>query len=771
MSTHWSPNPIFDSLLAVFALAAVLVGVTLLGMVAGVLLGRTTWPRSATLTALRAGVILLLLLAMLRYEKKTITRTPRPAVLLVLVDTSRSMKVRDAFNGRTRWQSLTKALDNARDSLRDLNENVEIKIYQFDADIEPVDFDGGDFQLADSPTGDQSAIGAALQSALRQQQGKHIAGVILLTDGAQRAPAERNIPPEQAARRMNAEQQPLYPVPFGRRLTKDVAIDRNLQVNESVFVKNELSIRGEVIIDGYTNQSIKVELLFESKKTGQMEVVDARTVRARDGGERIPVEFVYVPQEVGEFKIELRAEQQEDELVKSNNRQSRFVTVHGGGLNVLYIEGEIRSEQRFLRRSLDASPDIKVDYLLIDHRLRETAWPVDLSDRLKPGKYDAYIIGDLDSAALSTKDMKQLTKLVLDGRAGLMMLGGYHSFGPGGYGATPLAAALPVRMPLAPDGGSLERQRFGEPDRTDVHLAGPLKMRLATGRILPHAVTRLASDRAENAALWSKLPPLDGASKFAGVKSGAQVLLESDQGDPLLVTQSFGGRYVLAFAGDSTWKWCMDDYGAQHRRFWRQVVLYLVGSEEDTKGKVWIKLEQRKLGKMRRAQFTIGARSPSGDAIRDAEFSVQVTLPDKTRRPATLGLKGDEISGWFRETQQGGDYNIVVTASRDGKVYGTHAARFEVFGQDLETDNQAANPGKLARLAEMTKDAGGRVVTPEQLGALLKDLKDQPVEQIEQIERRRLGDLLWGSAGGLMFLFVVALLGVEWFLRKKWELV
>ena len=30
--------------------------------------------------------------------------------------------------------------------------------------------------------------------------------------------------------------------------------------------------------------------------------------------------------------------------------------------------------------------------------------------------------------------------------AGLVMLGGYHSLGPGGYAGTPLAAALPVEL-------------------------------------------------------------------------------------------------------------------------------------------------------------------------------------------------------------------------------------------------------------------------------------------------------------------------------------
>ena len=53
------------------------------------------------------------------------------------------------------------------------------------------------------------------------------------------------------------------------------------------------------------------------------------------------------------------------------------------------------------------------------------------------------------------------------------MIGGYHSFGPGGFRDTPLADVLPI------DIGPAQRQSFGEPLRKDVHLPGPVRMRPA----------------------------------------------------------------------------------------------------------------------------------------------------------------------------------------------------------------------------------------------------------------------------------------------------
>ena len=52
----------------------------------------------------------------------------------------------------------------------------------------------------------------------------------------------------------------------------------------------------------------------------------------------------------------------------TNNELSTFVTVLKGGVNVLYLEGALRVDSKFLLRSLDASPDIKVDFVRLDPR-------------------------------------------------------------------------------------------------------------------------------------------------------------------------------------------------------------------------------------------------------------------------------------------------------------------------------------------------------------------------------------------------------------------
>ena len=36
----------------------------------------------------------------------------------------------------------------------------------------------------------------------------------------------------------------------------------------------------------------------------------------------------------------------------------------------------------------------------------------------------------------------------------------------------------------------------------------------------------------------------------------------------------------MAFAGDSTWHWWMHGFEAAHKRFWRQIVLWLARKDQ-----------------------------------------------------------------------------------------------------------------------------------------------------------------------------------------------
>jgi uncharacterized membrane protein len=409
---------------------------------------------------------------------------------------------------------------------------------------------------------------------------------------------------------------------------------------------------------------------------------------------------------------------------------------------------------------LAAHPDLHVDYEAINYDTPDR----DYRDRLRDAKYDVFLLGNVDSSALNARTWTEMAKAVERG-AGLAMLGGFHSFGPGGFLNTALKDVLPIEM------GRAERQNFGEAPADDLHVRPPLKMVPIPqrGSSAAHPILRM-KEGAANDALWRELPTLDGANRFdrLRLKDLAEVVAEGTDGSrtPLLVLSAFGEGRTAAFAVDSTWHWQMEGFGEIHRRFWRQFVLWLTKKDETAGERVWVRLDQRRYQQGSKVDFTLGADNPQGDPLKSAEFEVQVDKPDGTTETVRAARRGDEATGSFTATSLPGDYKIVVSARNNGESVGTATARFSVSDQDVELDQPAAEPLLLASLANLTAEAGGAGLAPEELPDLLEKLKARAEEFEEEIVATV---TLWDRWPTL--LAFVGLLSTEWFLRKRWGLV
>jgi hypothetical protein len=753
MNSQWFLNPVGGYGVALGLAVLLIVLLTLLGLPRH----RLTPRRRMALLGFRLAVIAMALFALLRPTLVYTTSKPRSATLVVLVDDSRSMAVADAVGGRSRWQMLRTAVEDSLPSLEDIAEHMEVKVYKFNADLQPVDLQHIGDQLAVSPAGEQTAIGAAIDEVLRREAGKRLAGLLLLSDGSQRAYAPRDLAPQGPVRRLADLGFPLYTFAFGQARGASQARDvilKDLVVNPTVYVKNELVAGATARVEGFGNQTLPVQMLLEGPD-GKMHVVASEQLTGGESGASVPVELATVPELPGEYKLTLRVPNQPGELVTTNNEASTFVTVLKGGIRVLYLEGALRVDQVYLRRSLDASQDIKVDFVRLDPR-DPAARPVDLAERFQFGKYDVYLIGDVDSSLLTPEEIAALAQVVRQG-AGLAMLGGFHTFGPGGYAETPLAELLPVQM------DARERQRPGEPLRSDVQVPGPLAIAPTTPLGQRHYLMGLGE--ADSASTWSKLPPLEGVNRLGPVKPGAQVLAAAGE-HPVLVVGEAGGR-VMAFAGDTTWRWWMEGFAPQHKRFWRQVILWLARKDEVGDGNVWVKLDSRRFERGSRVIFIAGARSAQGEELLDAKLTAEVTTPAGTKQTVPLIRQGERLVGAFDGARQPGDYAINITAvDSGGASLGSARARFLVFEQDLELDNAVADPSLLASLSAMTSSVGGKSLAPEELPKLLADIAAAPLEmEIESQEKITPWDT-WP-----FFLLFVVTISTEWYLRKKWGLV
>lgn len=726
---------------------------------------RPTPRRLWTLRALRLLATLLLIAALLRPTLVRIKTQPLDASLLILADGSLSMGVEDSLAGESRWQAMRQQLADASAPLAALAEQWDVRAYQFGASVEEIAIAEGELALGDAPDEESTALGAALDEVLQRGGGERLLGIILLSDGAQRALPPRDLAPLVAARRLAAENVPLYAATFGQPDSgdrADLAIE-DLVASDSAFVKTPTEVTGSLSVAGYPGQTLRVQLLWEDLASGEMNPVAASEIRTGPQSGLHPFRLEHTPTEPGEYKLTVQVAAADGELITTNNQRSTFITVRDGGVKVLYLVGAKRVggtpglEQRFIRSSLAASPDILVTRQVLDYRpLRRDLPPLD-----PQSPPDVVILDDLHSTALKTEAWRALAERVSSGM-GLAMLGGHHSFGPGGYRTTPLADVLPVVI------GPAENQRLDEPVRADVHVAGPLRIRPTEPLGAAHPILQIASGSKD---IWAELPKLDGANRFerTRLKPNAIVLAEAADAarHPLLVVGQAGRGRVLAFAGDTTWRWRLEGFGEAHRRLWRQAVLWLARKDDSTQNPVWLDLASRRISRGATLDFDVGVRGGAGSNPGDVKLTLAVTVDTPDGETITLTTEeATQLAQRFSQTGTPGDYKITAVAREGDEEIGTATARFSVPEQDLELDRPAAEPSLMAQLAATTSAAGGRSIAPEELPRLLEELAELEPELEEEVVARITYWDTWP-----FFLLLVGLLGVEWYLRKRWGLV
>lgn len=765
MST-FALEPIYGSLLFASLLVIATVAVTLW------VTPPTTDPwRRKVLIGLRLVAATVLILAVLRPSLIRSDNEAVQAVMVVALDTSKSMMLSDG-EGNSRLETQRIAFQELADGLVGLDEGLSLKVLAYDETTRgiaaPTPQVASEIAAELRATGRATDLTAALTASITTAEGQPIAGAVLFGDGTQTTNV-RGGDASQVARTLDSLGVPLWTVPIGRAAgegdARDVEI-ASLVDSDQWFSGNEVEVDFQVLTKGLAGIDVPVRLRLVAAD-GRSNEIAIRRAQSRGAADAISMQVRVVAPEPGAYQLIVEAETQDGEAITSNNQQMAFVDVRQGGGRVLYIEGELRQEYVFLRRSLRRFPDLDLVSRWIPSDTA-ASWPVQMPGTFQPDEYDVYILGDLPAAALGNQQLRGLADAV-DRGAGLVMLGGDNTFGGGGYQKTPIADVLPIQMST-------------RPQDTVETMDQPLQLSL----VRSHPITDLGGDRPDQ--VWESLPKQLGANRLGDIKvaPGIEVLLETKTSQPMLVVGSYGQGRVATVAFDSTHRWWREGQSEVHRRFWRQMILWLLSREDNADAEIRIDLDARR--------FATGA-SPGFRAIVDSPLAQgkpvdlvaeivsdngKVTKVDGVSRTAAgNGAAGNgaaasaSLQGTLPEMEPG-IYRLRVS-SGGGDLNGSATKRsssevaFQVVDQSLEMSRRTADPVFLQQLANQTEDQGGRSFEPSAMGELLETIAQRRKKaETPIIEKSRLGD--GPKTGWPMFLVFAIALSIEWFLRRRWNL-
>lgn len=753
-------EPIFGSVWP--ALAVMVFGGFLLFSVRPATGQVSTWRQKVLLTV-RGTALLLLVLSLLRPSFVRTDSRPTSASLVVLADASRSMTLTDGEGGN-RWESQAQFLKRLAPALEKLGDDLEISIYQYGKDASLISFDQLDDFLASAPEQRRTDLAEALRAALSGASGRPLSGVVMIGDGTSTVD-ESN--PAVVARTLSSLEVPLWTVPIGPQAgdsqARDVAVEQ-LPESYRVFSKNLFRVEAMIESRGMVGRDLPVTVSLVDTENRRSELA-RRVFVPSNPSESIVLDVELVAPKPGSYRLEVEAEAQQGESLTDNNQQVAFLDVREGGGRIYYLEGRPRIEQLFLRRALTESPDLEVTLQIAPET--KSNWPIDMGRAFAPGQYDVYVIGDVPAAAIGNDNLRELADVVERG-AGLMMIGGEQAFDAGGYYNSPLANVLPIATTAANSG------RRSNPASSMID--SPVSLRVRK----PHPITRFGTGSESN-KIWQELKPLQGANQFLGVKADptVEVLLESAEGQPMLVIGGYGAGRVSAFAGDTTWRWWRQGKDEIHRRFWRQMILWLLSRDAPEQDSVWVRLESRRFLRENPSAFYAGVESVE-ESANEYELKAEVIAADGTATQVPLaaepqtGPNGSDapLVGGVIPDLPGGVYRLRVSPkSKENLDAGVAPAEvlFQIVDLDVELSRPLAEVSRLQQLSALTADAGGRAFRPdevEQLISTINALRNRA--RLPVVEKYRLGE--GPFSGWLLMCSFTALLCGEWFLRKVWGL-
>ncbi len=205
---------------------------------------------------------------------------------------------------------------------------------------------------------------------------------------------------------------------------RDVAIEGLSAEHFDAFDKKELNIPLVVKAQGVQGQ--KIELTLKLRSSGKADrILASKELSATASNQALPQNIQIIAPEAGEYLLQadVKVGADANEQVTTNNQAIAFVTVREGGARILYLEGEPRTEQKFLKWSLNSSKDFVVDYAWVQEKDRKN-WPKDLSkapDGIDFSRYDVIILGDLDASAIATANHAAIRQRIASG-AGILLL-------------------------------------------------------------------------------------------------------------------------------------------------------------------------------------------------------------------------------------------------------------------------------------------------------------------------------------------------------------
>ena len=693
----------------------------------------------AVLVGLRLAALAVLLFCLVRPTLILKAAVPQQNFLGVLIDDSRSMAIADS-DGQARSTFIQNELNgpNAK-LLAALSERFVVRFFSFASSSNRV-ATAAELKYGGTAT----RVGQALDRARDELAGLPLAGLVMVTDGADTSDTAI----DESLASLKARSIPVFTVGVGQeRFAQDIQVTR-VETPRSVLKGTALVVDVVLSQTGYGGQTVPLTVEDDGR------IVSTQEVKLPADGESATAKIRFTANEAGARLFTFKIPTQSGEQVTQNNARDSLIQVNDRAEKVLYYEGEPRSELKFLRRAVEDDKNLQV--VSLDRTAENKFYRQGVSNRdeLIGGfpktreelfQYRAIILGSVEAAAFTPEQLRMLADFVSKRGGSLLMLGGRRAFAEGGWGGTPVGEVLPVVMAAA------NSKYF-----TEVSVR-PTR----AGALTP--ITQIAATDDASAARWNDMPDLSAVNLIREVKPGATVLLtgtdKSRQDHVVLAYQRYGRGKAFAMPVQDSWVWRMDAKIAvtdtTHAMFWRRLIRWLV---DGVPSQVNVSTTTDRVEPGETVKVNAEVLDAAYVEVNDSRVVAHITSPSGkvSDVPVEWTVTRD---GEYKTTfvpDETGVYDVRIAAERDQKELGAAAIQVRVSAGDAEYFDAAMRAPLLKRIAE---DTGGRFFTPAN-AASLPEAISYSGRGVTVVEERDLWDM------PVLFIALIGIVGAEWGFRR-----
>lgn len=733
----------------------------------------------------------------------------RPSELLVLVDTSQSMGLSDAWidaqqaSDAARVAGLDSASDLAKTTRIDLTQKLlsselleqlkkdgerNIHIHRFDERLGGSEMDLTEQDNAFKLGGRSTAVGEAVQQLIQAYQGKDLAGVVVFTDGQNTTPGASSI--RATAQAASEAGVAIFPVGMGTPQGPRNAQVTKLEGSDVIFVNDQAKLTAVVNARGLEDEpaTLVLERLtadIDNATEEDWQQVDSKDiVLAADATPR-RFEFDLLPTEKATIIYRARLEEVEGEIDPDDNASIKQVNVVYDKTRVLFIAGYTFPEVQFIRNALIRDTTVEVSTWLqtaskeFKHPGNDPIrrLPMDLTElaggtkngQVFPG-YDCIVLYDPSPTKWPGGFSELLNQFVTERGGGLVYIAGERYTQDMFNRSNAPSASYMSLLPVVREPGL-----FRTATQMELSRARPWKLQI-TDSGWRDPVFAFDKDKVKNRKILDQLPGMMWHMPVSRAKPGATVLarhahpgMTVDVGgrqeqEVLMATQLVGPGRVLWIGFDSTYRWRFAGENV-FDGFWQRVI-DRAGLMKQLGGQHPYRVSTDKQRYEPGDEVVLSATFIDPGQVDSGLLSLfaQVQTGQDDAIELTMTPTGDGLTFEARfEAERAGDYLVRVwpgdsPAQRAAKP-NTHG--FTVAVPDFETRNPTLAKDELTNLALIS---GGQFFTLD-TADLLPDALTVGLVDNELIH----SDEVW-NAPLLILIFLGAILA-EWIIRKRCRLV